>query len=97
MPDGGGGGGDGYRRVVARGGGHSGGPPRTRTLLLANDRLSGTDGGVWSRRGPPRPARPPTDGPTTSVHLEAASPIEASFWPVHPTIDRLLQVGAVVS
>jgi len=24
-------------------------------------------------------------------HLEAASPIEASFWPIHPTIDRLLQ------
>ena len=23
--------------------------------------------------------------------LEAASPIEASFWPIHPTIDRLLQ------
>jgi hypothetical protein len=24
-------------------------------------------------------------------HLEAASPIEASFWPIHPTIERLLQ------
>merc|ERR1712139_284383 len=24
-------------------------------------------------------------------HLEAASPVEASFWPIHPTIDRLLQ------
>lgn len=24
-------------------------------------------------------------------HLEAASPAEASFWPIHPTIDRLLQ------
>lgn len=24
-------------------------------------------------------------------HLEAASPIEASFWPIHPTLERLLQ------
>jgi len=24
-------------------------------------------------------------------HLEAASPVEASFWPIHPTLDRLLQ------
>lgn len=24
-------------------------------------------------------------------HLEAASPVEASFWPIHPTMERLLQ------
>lgn len=24
-------------------------------------------------------------------HLEAASPVEVSFWPIHPTLDRLLQ------
>ena len=24
-------------------------------------------------------------------HLEAASPVESSFWPIHPTLDRLLQ------
>lgn len=29
-------------------------------------------------------------------HLEAASPIEASFWSVHPTIDRLLQYKDLV-
>eukprot|EP00622_Pseudochattonella_farcimen_P005599 FR741243.1.p1 GENE.FR741243.1~~FR741243.1.p1 ORF type:complete len:341 (+),score=52.38 FR741243.1:50-1024(+) len=30
-------------------------------------------------------------------HLEAASPIEASFWPIHPTIDRLLQYHDMVT
>ena len=29
-------------------------------------------------------------------HLEAASPIEASFWPIHPTLDRLLQYKQIV-
>ena len=29
-------------------------------------------------------------------HLEAASPIEASFWPIHPTLDRLLQYKDMV-
>merc|ERR1711988_724893 len=29
-------------------------------------------------------------------HLEAASPIEASFWPIHPTLDRLLQYKDLV-
>ena len=29
-------------------------------------------------------------------HLEAASPVEASFWPIHPTLDRLLQYKALV-
>lgn len=29
-------------------------------------------------------------------HLEAGSPIEASFWPIHPTIDRLLQYKQIV-
>ena len=28
--------------------------------------------------------------------LEAASPIEASFWPIHPTLDRLLQYKELV-
>ena len=28
-------------------------------------------------------------------HLEAASPAEASFWPIHPTLDRLLQYKAL--
>jgi hypothetical protein len=28
--------------------------------------------------------------------LEAASPIEASFWPIHPTLDRLLQYKDMV-
>jgi hypothetical protein len=28
-------------------------------------------------------------------HLEAASPIEASFWPIHPTIERLLHYKAL--
>merc|ERR1719502_9864 len=27
-------------------------------------------------------------------HLEAASPAEASFWPIHPTLDRLIQYRA---
>ena len=29
-------------------------------------------------------------------HLEAASPAEASFWPIHPTLDRLLQYKEAV-
>lgn len=29
-------------------------------------------------------------------HLEAASPIEASFWPIHPTLDRLYQFKMMV-
>ena len=29
-------------------------------------------------------------------HLEAASPIEASFWPIHPTLDRLTQYKHLV-
>lgn len=29
-------------------------------------------------------------------HLEAGSPIEASFWPIHPTLDRLLQYKDLV-
>ena len=29
-------------------------------------------------------------------HLEAASPVEASFWPIHPTIDRMTQYKQVV-
>lgn len=29
-------------------------------------------------------------------HLEAGSPIEASFWPIHPTIDRLLQYKSII-
>mmetsp|Transcript_103653 Transcript_103653/g.297777 ORF Transcript_103653/g.297777 Transcript_103653/m.297777 type:complete len:715 (+) Transcript_103653:82-2226(+) len=29
-------------------------------------------------------------------HLEAASPVEASFWPIHPTLDRLLQYKMMV-
>jgi len=29
-------------------------------------------------------------------HLEAGSPVEASFWPIHPTIDRLLQYKSLV-
>ena len=29
-------------------------------------------------------------------HLEAASPVEASFWPIHPTLDRLLQYKSLV-
>lgn len=29
-------------------------------------------------------------------HLESASPVEASFWPIHPTIDRLLQYKELV-
>ena len=28
--------------------------------------------------------------------MEAASPIEASFWPIHPTLDRLLQYKDMV-
>lgn len=30
-------------------------------------------------------------------HLEAASPAEASFWPIHPSIDRLLQYKELVN
>ena len=29
-------------------------------------------------------------------HLEAASPAETSFWPIHPTLDRLLQFKELV-
>merc|ERR1712070_1141052 len=29
-------------------------------------------------------------------HLEAGSPVEASFWPIHPTIDRLLQYKSII-
>jgi hypothetical protein len=29
-------------------------------------------------------------------HLEASSPVEASFWPIHPTLDRLLQYKLIV-
>ena len=29
-------------------------------------------------------------------HLEAASPVEASFWPIHPTLDRLLQFKSLI-
>ena len=29
-------------------------------------------------------------------HLEAASPVEASFWPIHPTLDRLFQYKQLV-
>ena len=29
-------------------------------------------------------------------HLEAASPVEASFWPIHPTLDRLYQYKTLV-
>ena len=29
-------------------------------------------------------------------HLEAASPVEASFWPVHPTLERLMQYKQLV-
>ena len=28
-------------------------------------------------------------------HLEAASPIEASFWPIHPTVERLMHYKAL--
>lgn len=30
-------------------------------------------------------------------HLEAASPVEASFWPIHPTLDRLIQYKDMVA
>jgi hypothetical protein len=30
-------------------------------------------------------------------HLEAASPVEASFWPIHPTLDRLVQYKSTVN
>lgn len=29
-------------------------------------------------------------------HLEAASPVETSFWPIHPTLDRLFQFKQLV-
>ena len=34
--------------------------------------------------------------PRPGDHLEAASPIEASFWPIPPTLDRLLQYKDLV-
>ena len=29
--------------------------------------------------------------------MEAASPLDASFWPIHPAVDRLLQFRRVVN
>lgn len=30
-------------------------------------------------------------------HIEAASPVEASFWPIHPTLERLFQFKEIVA